>query len=359
MRPVVATIDTDALRHNLAKAQTCRPEANILAVIKANAYGHGAVACAKALSDADAFAVASIEEAEVLFNHGVTKRIVLLAGFFEESELALIFHRQWIPVIHTEQQIQLLHCWFQKNPEKSCDIFLKIDTGMHRLGVPLEKFAEWHAKILAIPNIKQCTLMTHFACADELENKTIELQLQCFESLTKQLDNPCSLANSALVMSDVSFRDNWIRPGIMLYGASPFKNGNAQIEGLEPVMTLSSAIIACRVVNAGEQVGYGGDWQAKRQSVIATVAMGYGDGYPRHVPTGTPVIIRNQRCPIVGRVSMDFITVDVTDCPHAAVGDEVIFWGKELPTDEIATQSKTIAYELLTGISQRVRYVYK
>lgn len=348
-RPVRALIDPRAFRHNYFLAKRLAAPACAWAVIKANGYGHGAVTLARALSEADGFGVASLEEAVELREAGMRHPIILLGGCFETGELAEAVRLKLQLVVHSPQQLAMLEAAAIEEP---LALWLKLDTGMHRLGLDAAQFRQVVQRLGAGPH--QLNLITHLASADELDSDCTTRQIRAFRDMTAGLAWPASLANSAGLVAWPDSRADWVRPGIMLYGSSPFAGEHPVASELQPVMTLSSRVVAIRDIAAGEYVGYGQTWRAQRPSRIGTVAIGYGDGYPRHAPSGTPVLINGQRVPLVGRVSMDSIGVDLTDVPDAVVGDEAVLWGRGLDVNEIARAAGTISYELLTGVTARV-----
>ncbi len=346
-RPLRATVDLSALRHNLGVARKHAPHARIMAVIKANGYGHGMLRVAKALDDADGFAVLNLSEAIALREAGFRQEILLLEGFFSADELPLLFQHGLSSVFHAQWQIDAL---LQSQASRPIQAWLKINTGMNRLGFQPDEFPA------ALQNFQQIgakvTLMTHFACADEKGGITQQLAL--FNTITSGQQLPRSLSNSAATLCYPEAHGDCIRPGIMLYGASPLSHQSASELGLKPAMTLSSEIIAVRDIQAGTAVGYGASFRADSSMRIGTVACGYADGYPRHAPSGTPVLVNGQRSRIIGRISMDMLTVDLTGIPDARIGSPVTLWGKGLSVDEIATAAGTISYELLCAVAQRV-----
>ena len=357
MRPLVATIDLSAIRHNYAVAKRCAPGRQVFAVVKANAYGHGLREVVTALHDqADGFAVASLEEAvEVRALHGEA-RILLLEGCFAEEEYPLAAELGLDLVVHSEQQVaQLLGA----SLSRPLNIWLKLDSGMHRLGLDEAALRACHGRLQGAAQVGEINLLSHFACADERGHELSEQQLETFLDLLDLDFAQRSLANSAAILTIPAAHMDWLRPGIMLYGATPFAELSAAELGLKPAMSLSAQLIAIREVAIDDSVGYGGAWRAQRPSRIGTVSCGYADGYPRHAPSGTPLLIRGQRVPLVGRVSMDMLTVDLTDLPAAQVGDEVQLWGAQLPVDEVAQAAGTIGYELLTKVTQRVQRRYR
>ena len=352
MRPLVATIDLAAVRHNYALAKRCAPGRRAFAVVKANAYGHGVREVVSALHDeADGFAVASLEEAaEVRAMHG-TARILLLEGCFAADELPMAAHLGLDLVLQGAEQVEALLAVSLPRP---LNIWLKLDSGMHRLGLASDGVRQQFPRLRGAAQVAELNLLSHFACADERGHSLSELQLECFLELLDLDFDQRSLANSAAVLMIPAAHMDWLRPGIMLYGATPFADLSAAELGLRPAMTLSAQLIAVRDVAAGDSVGYGAGWIAERPSRIGTVSCGYADGYPRHASSGTPVLIHGQRVPLAGRVSMDMLTVDLTDLPEAMVGDAVELWGAQLPVDEVAHAAGTIGYELLTKVTARV-----
>ncbi|KJS22203.1 MAG: alanine racemase [Pseudomonas sp. BRH_c35] len=357
MRPLVATVDLTALRHNYLLAKQCAPQRQAFAVVKANAYGHGAREAVTALSEiADGYAVACLEEAEEVRLSAPDARILLLEGCFEPAEYLRAAELGLDVAIQDQRQADWL---LAADLPRSLNVWLKLDSGMHRLGFTLHGLRECHARLRGKAQVGELNLISHFACADERGHALTELQLERYsELMALEFDN-CSLANSAAVLALPQAHMAWIRPGIMLYGATPFAELSAKELGLRPVMTLTGALIAVRDVSEGESVGYGASWVAQRASRIGTVSCGYADGYPRAAPSGTSVVIHGQRVPLAGRVSMDMLAVDLTDLPQAQVGDAVELWGAQMPIDELAQACGTIGYELLTKVTGRVprRYI--
>lgn len=357
-RPLVARIDRAALTHNLGvarrAAQSAHPQARVLAVIKANAYGHGTLCAAEALRNADGFAVLSLDEALSLRHAGYSHPIVLLEGFFGVDELEGIAHAHLRPVIHREDQITLLA---KAALPHRLDVWLKIDTGMHRLGIPASRARAALAALQACASVASVTLMTHFAGADE-PAIGVAAQMARFTEARAGLDLstrlPISLANSAALLRYPEVVGDWVRPGIMLYGASPFAGQTGMDLGLLPAMTLESRLISVRRVARGEGLGYGHAFVAPQDMNIGIVACGYADGYPRHAPTGTPILVEGRETRTLGRVSMDMLCVDLTPCPNAHVGSPVTLWGGNLPAERVAAAAGTIAYELFTALSSRV-----
>lgn len=351
MRPARALIDLAALRHNYHLARRLHG-GRALAVIKANAYGHGAVRCAQALaSEADGFAVAFLEEALELRAAGITAPILLLEGIFDAAELdAVVCHDLWL-VVHHEAQLRMIETTPLAQP---LNLWLKVNSGMNRAGfVGADVAAAWQ-RLHTRGKSAAITLMTHFARADEPDSSATATQFERFQTATAGLPGARSLCNSAAILGWPQARGDWARPGILLYGADPMPGEG---HGLQPVMTLESAVMAVREIEAGEPLGYGARFVAQRRTRVGLVAMGYADGYPRVVPDGTPVAIDGQPGQIIGRVSMDMLTVDLTDHPAAGLGSRVELWGRQVPINRIAAAAGTIAYELLCNV-KRVRFSY-
>lgn len=357
-RPLVADIDLDALRHNYRLARNLAPNSQALAVLKADAYGHGVLRCAKALNDlAPAFGVACIEEAETLRQGGITQPIVLLEGIFEREELARVDELGLWLTVHSDWQVDAL---LEHRPSSPIPVWVKVDSGMHRLGfAPEQLMAVWQRLSGATSQVTGLHLMSHFATADLLDSRYFQRQLALLEELSAQLGAPTCLANSPATLAWPRAHGAWNRPGVMLYGSDPLEGGNDASRELRPVMTLRSEIIAVREIGTGEPVGYGGRWTARRPSRIGVVAAGYGDGYDRHAIDGTPVLVDGQKTGLAGKVSMDMLTVDITDLPEADIGSRVVLWGQDpdgatLSVDEVARYCDTISYTLMTGILPRV-----
>jgi alanine racemase len=352
MRLIRARIDTRALRGNLARLRAAAPGARIMAVIKANAYGHGQVPTALALSGADAFAVARIEEAVALRSAGITQPIVLLEGIVNAGQLAEAAQFQLELVVHDPGQVALLE---QFRGSHRFSLWLKVDTGMNRLGLRPEQFRPAWERLAALkPAPLALRVLTHLASADERGGAQTAEQLARLAPLLVGLDAEVSVANSAAILSLPESHRQWVRPGLALYGASPFAGERGARLGLAPAMTLLTTVIARRELQAGESVGYGATWRAQRPTSLAILAGGYGDGLLRSLPSGTPVWLAGQRVPMVGRLSMDMLAVDVTGVPGIEVGTQAELWGANLPVEELAELAGTIPYELLCGVSQRV-----
>ena len=356
-RPTRAIIDIPAFVENYRHARSLTRGARAVAVIKADAYGHGAVVLAKALSGtADAFGVACIEEAMELRESGITDDIVLLEGIFEPHELIDVTREHLTQVVHCAEQLQWV---LEASPARPYRVWLKLDSGMHRLGFEPDAFRAAFTALKACAHVGEIVLMSHFSRADEVDNDRTRDQFALFQRLTADLDCPISVANSPAVLAWPATHGDWIRPGIMLYGASPMGRETPTADPLRPVMRLESAVIAVRTLATGEPIGYGGRFTCDRPTRVGVVAIGYGDGYPRHAIDGTPVAIDGVRSRIIGRVSMDMLTVDLTPVQHAGPGSRVELWGPQVSANTIARHSDTIAYELFTGVTRRVPRLYQ
>ncbi|WP_166422783.1 alanine racemase [Paraglaciecola sp. 20A4] len=365
-RPISITIDLDAIRQNFDYAHTVGNTASgnnsqTLAVIKADAYGHGAVATARALANkANLLAVSSIEEAVILRQNHIRSPILLLEGCFCASELSVVDDLGLQIVIHSQEQI---HDLLSAELSKPINVWLKLDSGMHRLGVPLTDSLGVYQTLSNNQNVSSIVLMTHFATSDIPDHPLGIQQLDNFKIAVAAISQskvriPTSLANSAAIMAIPDSHGTWNRPGIMLYGISPFDQQNTLALPLVPAMQFCSKVIAIRNVNAGDPVGYGASWIANKPSIIATVAAGYGDGYPRTAKSGTPVLINGKIAPLAGRVSMDMLCVDVTHLDNVLVGAEVELWGKQLSVNEVAKWSDTLGYELVTRMPTRAKRIF-
>ena len=354
MRAARALIDISALQHNLQHIRQLAPGRKVMAMLKANGHGHGLVRVGHALKAADALGVACVEEALELRDAGIENEIVVLEGFFASREIPLMAKRGFTTVVHHEKQLAALEETPTETPLK---VWLKIDTGMHRLGFPPEQVADAHARLGQIAWVQQPVgLLSHLASADEVNNPATTAQLKCFKELTRGWPGERSLSNSAAVLAWPETHFDWVRPGLLLFGCSPMAGLTGAEHGLKPVMTLESQVFALRQLKKGDRVGYGGAWTADRDTTIGVVAMGYGDGYPRHAPTGTPVFIRDRICPLVGRVSMDMLTVDLGPNADIAIGERAVLWGPELPIERVAEAAGTIAYDLLCAVTPRVPF---
>jgi alanine racemase len=348
-RPIHATIDLGALAHNFEIARTRAEGARVWAVIKANAYGHGLLRAAQAMGRADGFALLDLNEAVRLRNAAITKPILLLEGIFSSDDLAVVGANDLTVVVHSPEQLRMLELTRTSRPIAT---FLKMNSGMNRLGFRPAQFVEAHRRLIALPNVQSVGLMTHFADADG--ERGVAEQLQRFEEATAGLPGERSVANSAALLRHPVRGSAWVRPGIMLYGCSPFADASAYSLRLKPAMTLTSELIAMQTLAPGDRVGYSGSFVATEPMRIGVVACGYADGYPRHAPTGTPVVVDGQRTRTVGRVSMDMITVDLTGIAQPRVGSEVTLWGEGLSADEVASAAGTVSYELLCALAPRV-----
>ena len=366
-RPIQARIDLSALKNNLHVVRRAAPS-RVMAVIKANAYGHGLLRIAEALRDAEGFAVLDVCDAITLRDAGFRQSILMLEGFFTQEELPLFAEYELASVIHSHQQLVWLDAYPRKN---GFSVWLKVNTGMNRLGFMPAEIPAAMERLKSHRAVRDVTLMTHFAQADEAAG--IATQLEVFNRLAAPYRVPRSLANSAAILRYPATHGDWVRPGIMLYGSSPFADVSAQQLGLQPVKTLSSELISVRELRTGELVGYGATFRAENNMRIGTVACGYADGYPRHAPcgrvesetpgthrpalggcTGTPILVNGQRTSILGRVSMDMLAVDLSGLPDAQIGSRVVLWGEGMSVDEVARAAGTISYELLCALAQRV-----
>lgn len=353
-RSTIAQIDLSALHHNFIRVKSYAPDSKVMPVIKADAYGHGALKIAEALSEADGFAVAFIDEAVALRDAGIQQPIIVLQGVYNQQELDLAVKLSLQVVIHQTAQVDLL----EQCTTGQLVVWLKLETGMHRAGIPHSQFQVLDARLRRMKAVGKICYMTHFACADQPDSPMTSDQLVLFQQSTKDSKGICSLANSAAIMTRPDTHQDWVRPGIMLYGASPLIASTAEADSLKPVMTLISSVIAVKQLNSGDAVGYGATWVASSAGKIALVAIGYGDGYPRCLGDKANVLINGQLAPVVGRVSMDSLAIDVSGLPQVRLGDTVILWGKGLPIEEIAAKANTISYELLCNITQRVPRCY-
>lgn len=355
-RPARVTVDLDALRHNLQRVRALAPGRRIMAVIKADAYGHGIERAARALRDADAFGVACLEEARQLRVAGVRGPVTLLEGPFAAGELLEISRLELEIVVHSPAQLDMLERTALENPVAA---WLKVDSGMHRLGFDPAFVPKAWQRLSDCAAVRGPTrLMTHLARAAAPEDSMTAVQLERFAAACDGLPGERSIANSAAILACPASHADWVRPGLMLYGVSPLVGGTGAGHGLKPVMSLRSELISVRHVRAGESVGYGATWTCPEDMPIGVVAAGYGDGFPRHARSGTPILVNGIRCAIIGYASMDMLTVDLRAAPDAGVGSGVELWGPGLPIEEIAAHSGTVAYELLCGVHrQRLNFV--
>jgi alanine racemase len=350
----VAVIDTGALKHNLAQVRKLAPHSKILAVIKANGYGHGLVTVATTLAGADALAVGTMQEARELRLLMPDKDIVVLQGVLDAEDVMQCVNDNLQVVIHSEYQLVLLE---SAKLEEPIQCWLKVDTGMHRLGVLPDQVNSLLKRCAHSDNIRDSVVvMSHLACADEPTHVENQLQMETFDDLELEDHHERSLVNSAGLIAFPNAQFEWVRPGIMLYGISPIQDSTADELDLKPVMTLKSRLIAINRLMQGDKIGYGATYQCPEDMSVGVVGLGYGDGYPRHASSGTPVLINGKQVPMIGRVSMDLVTVDLRQLPDARIGDEVVLWGDGLPIEEIAESAETIGYELVCRLTTRVEY---
>ncbi|MCL2896522.1 alanine racemase [Brenneria tiliae] len=356
MKTATAVINRRALRHNLQRIRQLAPQSRLVAVVKANAYGHDIIEAARAFCDADCYGVARLSEALQLRAAGIDKPILLLEGFFSADELPLVAEHQLETAVHSPEQLAALE---QATLPQPVRVWMKLDTGMHRLGVLPEHAEAFYRRLAQCRNVVQpVNVMSHFCRADEPQADTTVRQLDCFDAFVADKPGARSIAASGgILLWPQSHRDQ-VRPGIILYGVSPLETADAAHFGFQPAMTLTSQLIAVREHKAGEPVGYGGIWTSKRDTRLGVVAIGYGDGYPRSAPAGTPVRVNGREVPLAGRVAMDMITVDLGPDAQDRVGDEVILWGEALPVEKIAAHTGISAYELITRLTQRTRLEY-
>lgn len=348
MRPIQATIYRSALTHNLSVVKAAAPQSKVMVVVKANGYGHGLLNAASGLSTADAFAVLGLDEALALRHAGYTQDILLLEGVFLVNELITVSAQNISIVVHCEDQIEML----ERTTFGPIRVHIKINTGMNRLGFKPKDFESALLRLRACQQVSEITLMTHFATADEAQGISVPFAL--FNQLTNNQSYPKSVANSAAILRFSEAHLDWVRPGIMLYGATPIAGQSVASLGLRAAMTFTSQIIAIQALEAGESVGYGGRFIADKKMHIGIVACGYADGYPRHAPNGTPIAVDGILTQTLGRVSMDMLFVDLSELPEAKIGSTVELWGNQVPVDSVAEAAGTIGYELLCAIAPRV-----
>lgn len=359
-RPTTAFIDTAALRHNLGQVRARAPGSRVMAVVKADGYGHGLERVARALSGADAFGVAALSDAERLRATGVSQPILLLSGFDEPSDIGRLRALQVDSAIHHASQLEMLE---QAEPGEPIGCWLKIDTGMHRLGFAPEETRAVHARLAALPGVVGgIRLLNHFASSDEFEDspshgRQTREQIRVFTEAVAGLAGERSLSNSAAVLGWPEAHADWVRAGGALYGMSVVEGRTGADFGLQPAMTFGTRLIAINRIRKGERIGYAATWECPEDMPVGVAAIGYGDGYPRAAPSGTPVLVNDRSAPLVGRVSMDLITIDLRGVPDARVGDPVTLWGPALPVETVAQASGTIGYELTCSITRRVRFV--
>ncbi len=352
-----ARIDCTALSHNLRVVRARTGESRVLAVVKADAYGHGAVRAARAFAAADGLAVARVDEALALRRAGIGGTLLVLGGFGDREALDRLAAEGVDTVVHAPGQIELLRARAAGPPVR---VWVKVDTGMHRLGFPPADFSGVWRELAALPGVaRPLHAMSHFASADEPGGGASPEQIARFdEALASVAETlPVSLANSAGVLAVPAAHRDWVRPGVMLYGASPMPGGRGHDHGLRPAMTLSAPLVTVKTIERGAAVGYGGTWATPEKMPLGIAAIGYADGYPRHLPSGTPVLVNGRRAALAGRVSMDLIAIDLRGCPDARPGDPVTLWGDGLTVEEIAEAAGTIAYELLARLGPRVERI--
>jgi alanine racemase len=357
MRPIVATISKSALQHNLAVVKQHAPSSKIMAVVKANGYGHGLLNVAHSLNAADGFAVLGLNEAITLRDAGFEQTILLLEGVFCASELVTVADCSIDIVVHSRPQIEML---LNVVLSKPVHVHLKMNSGMNRLGFMPGEYVSAFRQLKASSNVADITFMTHFATADK--DPGIEAPLALFQHTVKDIKQPVSLANSATILRYPNLQADWVRPGIMLYGASTVSGMPAAAFGLKPAMLLNSEIIGIQTIQAGDSIGYGNRFTATKTTRIGVVACGYADGYPRHAgllgsehPHGAPIAVCGKVTRTLGRVSMDMLCCDITDIPEADIGSPVELWGKQIPVDAVAEAADTVGYELLCAVSSRVQ----
>lgn len=351
-RPVIVELDLSALQHNVKRLREIAPKSKILAMVKANAYGHGLIPMAQALADlnVNGFGVSCSEEALYLRQAGLKQRIVLMEGLFSSEELSLLTDYELDTVVHDQRQLSLL----TQKPllPRVVKVWLKINTGMNRLGFSIKDFAEIFQKLRACPWLNIVCIMTHFSNADKPNDTMTLCQIKQFEQAVTSLSIEKSLANSAAILAYPSVHADWIRPGLMLYGVSPFSDSAGVQHALRPVMTLKSEIISLNQVKSGDRIGYGGTWIAPKPMRIGVVAIGYGDGYPHRAESGTPILVNGKLVELVGQVSMDMLTVSLSSQADAKIGDPVVLWGAGLPIEQVAESTSSFRYELLCGINR-------
>jgi alanine racemase len=354
-RATVASIHLGALRRNLVRVRELASGAKVMAVVKADGYGHGLERVARALRDADAFGVAALGDGLRLRAAGISNRVVVLSGPDEAADLAEFRRLRLDAVIHHESQLR----WLEDDPDpRPLRVWLKVDTGMHRLGIDPELAPAAHAQLRELANVDaDIVLMTHFAASDEFDKPMTAAQIERFEAATADLAGARALANSAGLLGWPRARADWVRVGGLLYGLSVVDGKSGSDLGFEPAMTLSTRLISVKTVGTGESIGYAATWQCPEDMPIGVAAIGYGDGYPRNVDAGTPVLIDGQLAPIIGRVSMDLITIDLRQVPRAKIGDRVVLWGRGLAIEEVARHATTISYDLTCGMTKRVLFV--
>lgn len=353
-RPTSATIHAGALRHNLGVVRMLAPDSRVMAVVKADGYGHGLERAALALAGADAFGVAALSDAERLRAIGLSQPVVLLSGFDAAEDLPRLHQLNAETVVHHASQLEML----EQYAGEPVRCWLKVDTGMHRLGFAPEQVRAAHARLVSLPQVADdIVLMSHFASSDEFEKPQTREQLSRFAEATAGLPGARSLANSAAVLGWPGSHGDWVRPGGALYGMSMVAGKTGADFGLRPAMTLATRLLAVNRIAGGERVGYSATWECPEDMPVGVAAIGYGDGYPRHAPAGSPVLVNGRRAKIIGRVSMDLMTIDLREQPDAKAGDPVVLWGETLPVEEVGIAAGTIGYELTCSVTQRVGFI--
>jgi alanine racemase len=359
MRSTKAIINLKAIQHNLSVIRQFSPKAKVMAVIKADAYGHGIVPVAQSLAGADLLSVACMNEAISLREAAVSLPILLLEGFFDKDELSQVIELNLETVVHQQKQVDELEAFAESYTGKEkIKVWLKLDTGMNRLGFDKEDYLAAYQTLSQCSLVSSVNLMSHLACADDINNPMNQFQVKQFKTVTNELTGELSMANSAGVIAWPESHFDWVRPGIALFGCSPMLGFDGLSHNFQPAMTLQSQLITIRHLKFGDTVGYGASWKAKENTRIGIIAIGYGDGYPRHAKEGTPVWINGKTYPLVGKVSMDMLAVDLSNQEKFNLGDKVILWGENLPVETIASHSNTIAYTLLCAVTSRVKFEY-
>ncbi|MBS1170294.1 MAG: dadX [Burkholderiaceae bacterium] len=351
-RPLVATIDFAALQHNFSVVRATVPKAKTFCVVKANAYGHGLDRCARAFAASEGLALIEIENAVHLREIGWHKPIVLLEGFFDPQDIQTVAHHQLELAVHCNEQLDMLE---KATLDRQLDVHLKLNTGMNRLGFKPEAMRTAYERLRVLPAVRSIKFMTHFANGEVADPAYVSVaeQVRRFQAATAGLPGERNLSNSGAILMYPELATDWVRPGIMLYGGTP-GGKTAEAFGLKPAMTLTSEIIAVQHINKGDAIGYGSIFIADRPMTIGVVACGYADGYPRRAPEGTPIVVDGVKTRLVGRVSMDMLTVDLTPVKGAHVGSKVTIWGEGMPIEEVAVASGTVGYELMCALSLRV-----
>jgi len=352
-RNTLARIDPDAVAHNMALVRQYAPSSRLMAVVKADAYGHRLDLVLPALADADMLAVATIDEARAIRRLGNRQAVLLLEGVLDPSDLAIVESLDLELTLHHPDQIDMLE---EHGRAVSSRLWLKVDSGMHRLGVDPSRAAELHGRLRALPGVTQVNLISHFASAEDSDDSRVRAQMGRFDAAVNGLVGEHCLANSAAILCHSAAHRDWVRAGILLYGISPLPGRTGPDLGLAPAMTLETELMAVNRVPAGDSIGYGGRFTAQSDLRVGVASIGYGDGYPRSVSDGAPVLVGDRLCRVAGRVSMDMVTIDLTDCPDARIGDPVVLWGRGLPVENVAECADTIPYELVCRMTRRVRF---